>query len=100
MTTTSAEEAIGQTVISVTDASVFTLHDIVNFGETLGFEYQVTAVDVLAATITVKLKDDPVGVFNLQSTISSGTSVRRWWRFYDLFDGADSNTSEYDYTQI
>ena len=92
VTTTSSEEALGQTVISVTDASVFTIHDIVNFGETLGFEYQVTAVDASAATITVKLKDDLVGA-GLQSTIASGTSIRRRWRFYDLFDGAPG-TSE------
>ena len=93
VTTTSSEEALGQTVISVTDASVFTIHDIVNFGETLGFEYQVTAVDASAATITVKLKDDPVGA-GLQTLIASGTSIRRRWRFYDLFDGAPG-TSEY-----
>ena len=86
-TTTSAEEAIGQTVISLTSSSGFNVHDIVNFAETLGFEYQVTAVDTGAATITVKLKDDPVGS-GLQSLIASGTSVRRRWRWYDLFDAA------------
>ena len=91
VTTTSAEEALGQTVISVTDGTAFTIHDIVNFGETLGFEYQVTAAD--ASTITVKLKDDPNGS-GLQSTIASGTSIRRRWRFYDLFDAAPG-TSEY-----
>ena len=85
VTTTSAEEAIGQTVISVTDGTVFTIHDIVNFGEALGFEYQVTAAD--ASTITIKLKDDPNGS-GLQSTIATATSIRRRWRFYDLFDAA------------
>ena len=91
VTTTSAEEALGQTVISVTDGTVFTIHDIVNFGETLGFEYQVTAAD--ASTITIKLKDDPNGV-GLQSTVASGTNIRRRWRFYDLFDAAPG-TSDY-----
>ena len=91
VTTTSAEEALGQTVISVTDGSVFTLHDIVNFGESLGFEYQVTALD--ASTITIKLKDDPNGS-GLQSTIATATSIRRRWRFYDLFDAAPG-TSDY-----
>ena len=85
VTTTSAEEAIGQTVISVTDGTVFTIHDIVNFGEALGFEYQVTAAD--ASTITIKLKDDPNGS-GLQSTIATATNIRRRWRFYDLFDAA------------
>ena len=91
VTTTSAEEALGQTVISVTDGTVFTIHDIVNFGETLGFEYQVTAAD--ASTITIKLKDDPNGV-GLQSTIATATNIRRRWRFYDLFDAAPG-TSDY-----
>ena len=86
-TTTSATEAKGQTVISLTSSAGFNVHDIVNFGETLGFEYQVTAVDTGAATITVKLKDDPVAA-GLQNEIASGTSVRRRWRFYDLFDAA------------
>ena len=36
-TTTSATEAKGQTVISLTSAAGFNVHDIVNFGETLGF---------------------------------------------------------------
>ena len=85
VTTTSAEEALGQTVISVTDGTVFTIHDIVNFGEALGFEYQVTAAD--ASTITIKLKDDPNGS-GLQSTIATATNIRRRWRFYDLFDAA------------
>jgi len=85
VTTTNAEEALGQTVISVTDGTVFTIHDIVNFGEALGFEYQVTAAD--ASTITIKLKDDPNGS-GLQSTIATATNIRRRWRFYDLFDAA------------
>jgi len=86
-TTTSETEAVGQTVISLTSASGFNIHDIVNFGETLGFEYQVASVDTGAATITVKLLDDPNGN-GLQTEVSSGASVRRRWRFYDLFDGA------------
>ena len=86
-TTTSATEAKAQTVISLTSASGFNVHDIVNFGETLGFEYQVTAVSTDESTITIKLKDDPNGA-GLQTEVASGTSVRRRWRFYDLFDAA------------
>ena len=63
------------------------------FGETLGFEYQVESVQEDASTITIKLKDDPNGA-GLQSEISSGTNIRRRWRFYDLFDGAPG-TSNY-----
>ena len=93
-TTTSAEEAQGQTTISVTDASVFTVGDLVNFGETNGFEYEVTTVNDSGTsdTIVIKLKDDPNGA-GLQSTISSGTSIRRRWRFYDLFDAAPGTSA-------
>ena len=45
VTTTSGEEAAGQTTISVSDASVFGVGDLVNFGESDGHEYEVTAVN-------------------------------------------------------
>ena len=94
VTTTSAEEAAAQTIISVTDADVINVGDLVNFGETEGYEYEVTARDTTggAETITIKLKDDPSGQ-GLQSTISSGTNIRRRWRFYDLFDGAPGTSA-------
>ena len=94
VTTTSAEEAAAQTIISVTDADVINVGDLVNFGETEGYEYEVTARDTTggAETITIKLKDDPNGQ-GLQSTISSGTNIRRRWRFYDLFDGAPGTSA-------
>ena len=94
VTTTSAEEAAAQTVISVTDADVINVGDLVNFGETEGYEYEVTARDTTsgAETITIKLKDDPNGQ-GLQNTITSGTNIRRRWRFYDLFDGAPGTSA-------
>ena len=92
VTTTSATEAAGQTVISVTDESVFGVGDIVNFGETGGFEYETTARDTSNNTITVKLLDDVNGA-GLQNAVSSGTNIRRRWRFYDLFDGAPGTSS-------
>ena len=90
VTTTSAEEKeAGQTTISVSDASVFGVGEIVNFGGTDGHEYEVTAVNDSGSsdTIVIKLKDDVSGQ-GLQTTVSSGTNIRRRWRFYDLFDGA------------
>ena len=84
VTTTSGTEALGQTIISVTDASTINVGDIVNFGET--FEYETTARNTTDNTITIKLLDDPNGA-GLQSQITSGTNIRRRWRFYDLFDG-------------
>ena len=90
VTTTSGTEALGQTVISVTDASTINVGDIVNFGET--FEYETTARNTTDNTITIKLLDDPNGA-GLQSQITSGTSIRRRWRFYDLFDGAPGTSA-------
>ena len=92
VTTTSATEAAGQTVISVTDASVFGVGDIVNFGETGNIEYETTATSTTDSTITIKLLDDVKGQ-GLQNAISSGTNIRRRWRFYDLFDGAPGTSS-------
>ena len=94
VTTTRSEESAGQTTIDVTDASVFGVGDLVNFGETDGFEYEVTNVADSGNddTITIKLKDDVNGQ-GLQSTISSGTNIRRRWRFYDLFDAAPGTSS-------
>ena len=95
VTTTRSEEAVGQTTIDVTDASVFSVGDLVNFGETDGHEYEVTSVNDSGSsdTIVIKLKDNVNGE-GLQSTISSGTNIRRRWRFYDLFDAAPG-TSDY-----
>ena len=90
VTTTSGTEAAGQTTISVTDASVINVSDIVNFGEV--FEYEVTSRNTTSNEIVIKLLDDPNGA-GLQSQITSGTSIRRRWRFYDLFDGAPGTSS-------
>ena len=92
VTTTSGTEAAGQTIISVTDASVFGVGDIVNFGETGNIEYETTAVNTSDNTITIKLLDDVNGG-GLQNAVSSGTNIRRRWRFYDLFDAAPGTSS-------
>ena len=90
VTTTSGTEAAGQTTISVTDASVINVSDIVNFGEV--FEYEVTSRNTTSNEIVIKLLDDPNGA-GLQSQITSGTNIRRRWRFYDLFDGAPGTSA-------
>jgi len=92
VTTTSGSEAAAQTDISVTDASVINVRDLVNFGESEGYEYEVTARNTSTNVITIKLKDDSNGQ-GLQNTISSGTSIRRRWRWYDLFDGAPGTSA-------
>ena len=91
-TTTSAEESAGQTDISVTDASTIGIGDIVYFQESNGDQYEVTARNETSDTITIKFLDDPNGA-GLQSTISSGTNIRRRWRFYDLFDAAPGTSA-------
>ena len=92
VTTTSSTENAGQTVISVTDESVFNVGDIVNFGETGNIEYETTSISSSDSTITIKLLDDVNGG-GLQNQISSGTNIRRRWRFYDLFDAAPGTSS-------
>ena len=92
VTTTSGSEAAAQTDISVTSASVINVGDMVNFGESEGYEYEVTARNTGTNVITVRLKDDPDGQ-GLQSTISSGTNIRRRWRWHDFFDGAPGTTA-------
>ena len=72
---------------------MFNVGDIVNFGETGNIEYETTAVNSTSNTIEIKLLDDLNGQ-GLQYQISSGTNIRRRWRFYDLFDGAPG-TSDY-----
>ena len=92
ITTTSGTEALGQTDISVTSATSIAVGDLVNFGESEGYEYEVSAKNDTTNVITVKLKDDPNGV-GLQNEVSSGTNVRRRWRWYDLFDGAPGTSA-------
>jgi len=92
VTTTSGAEAAAQTDISVTSASVINIGDLVNFGETEGYEYEVTARNTGTNVITVRLKDDPNGQ-GLQNAVSSGTNIRRRWRCYDLFDGAPGTSA-------
>ena len=85
VTTTSESASADATTVSLTSTSGIGVGDILHFQESDGSEYEVTAVD--SATVTIKLLDNPNGD-GLKSAISSGTTVRRRWRFYDLFDGA------------
>ena len=55
VTTTSALEAVGQTVISVTDADVFTVRDIVTFGTDTVNRYRITALDNTSGAETMTI---------------------------------------------
>jgi hypothetical protein len=95
VTTTSAEEAVGQTVISVTDADVFTLRDIVTFGSTDTVnKYRITAKDNTpgSETITVEALGQPANT-GLVVSVSSGSNINRYWEFYNLFDKAPSKSA-------
>ena len=85
VTTTTAEEPVGETVIAVTSVAGFQVGDVVYFQETSGQQYEVTAIGV--SDITIRRFDDPKGG-GLKSIIASGTQIRRRWKYYDLFDAA------------
>ena len=88
VTTTAAAEAKGQTVISVTDADVFGIRDIVKFAGH-GTEYRVTSSDNTsgAETITVVALAQPAGT-GLTVAVSNASQVSRYWEFYNQFDKA------------
>ena len=93
VTTLDADEAAGQTEISVTATTGFTLGDIVHFGEADGSEYKVTAIDT-GNSITIERFGTSNTDGGLRSAIVDTTPVRRRWEFYDLFDSAPG-TSDY-----
>ena len=89
VTTTSAEEVAGQTVISVTSEAGFNVRDIVRFGSATQ-EYRVTAT--ATGTITVEALNQPAGT-GLVATVASGTQVHRYWEFYNQFDKAPGTSA-------
>src|SRR5210317_2424711 len=82
--------AVGDTTITVASDANINVGDIVNFGESGGYEYRVTAKG--ASTITIVRH--PSGTGGLHTAVANGTSVRRRWRYYDLV-GAAPGTSDY-----
>ena len=82
--------AVGDTSVTLTSASGFTVGDIVNFGESGGYEYRIT--NIASATITIVRH--PSGVGGLHTAVSNGSSVRRRWQYYDLVSAAPG-TSPY-----
>ena len=82
--------AVGDTSVTLTSASGFSVGDIVNFGESGGYEYRIT--NIASATITIVRH--PSGVGGLHTAVSNGSSVRRRWQYYDLVSAAPG-TSPY-----
>ena len=82
--------AVGDTSVTLTSASGFSVGDIVNFGESGGYEYRIT--NIASATITIVRH--PSGVGGLHTAVANGSSVRRRWQYYDLVSAAPG-TSPY-----
>ena len=89
VTTLDANEAVGQTVISVTAENVFQIRDIVRF-ESNPQEYRVTAT--ASGTITIEALNQPAGT-GLVEALSSGAKVHRYWEFYNQFDKAPGTSA-------
>jgi len=90
-TTTSGEEAAGQTVITLATGggALCKVRDIVTFGA-ITQQYRVTAIN--SDNITVEAIGQPTGS-GLIATVASGTAVNRYWEFYSSFDKAPGKSA-------
>jgi len=84
------DAAVGDTTIDVSSASGLSVGDIVNFGETGGYEYRIT--NIVSTTLTIVRH--PSGVGGLHTAVAASSQVRRRWQYYDLV-GAAPGTSPY-----
>ena len=95
---TVGEDAVGATTIAVDDVDAsgetFNVGDLISFYSDSAAatpvdernEYEVTAIDTSANTLTIRLKDDPNGA-GLQNIVPDNSFIKRRWKYYDLFDG-------------
>ena len=95
---TVSEDAVGATSIAVDDVDAsgetFNVGDLISFYSDSAAatpvdernEYEVTAIDTSANTLTIRLKDDPNGP-GLQNIVPDNSYIKRRWKYYDLFDG-------------
>ena len=89
-TVNDASTAVGDKTVTVTSGTSINVGDIVNFAETGGYEYRVTAKNT--NDISFVRKDTSEG--GLHSVVTNGANVRRRWRYYDLVSSAPG-TSPY-----
>ena len=82
--------AIGDTSVTVASVSGISIGDIVNFGESGGYEYRITNI----ASTTLTIVRHPSGVGGLHTAVANGSAVRRRWQYYDLVSAAPG-TSPY-----
>ena len=85
-----ADCAVGDTTVTVDSASGLSVGDIVNFAESAGYEYRITAINSLVLTIV----RHPSGVGGLHTAVADNAAVRRRWQYYDLVSAAPG-TSPY-----
>ena len=85
-----ADCAVGDTTVTIDSASGLTVGDIVNFAESGGYEYRITAINSLVLTIV----RHPSGVGGLHTAVADNAAVRRRWQYYDLVSAAPG-TSPY-----
>ena len=96
-TIASSNLSVGDTSLDLASATGFTVGDIINFGETGGYEYRITAISSVTITF-VRHPEKSGGLHTVPEVAtgqgSAGTSVRRRWQYYDKVAGAPG-TSPY-----
>jgi len=96
-TIASSNLSVGDLSLDLTSATGFTVGDIVNFGETGGYEYRITVISTNTITF-VRFPEGSGGLHTVPEVAtgqgSAGTSVRRRWQYYDKVAGAPG-TSPY-----
>ena len=88
---TTGTPALGATTVGVDNGggsagdggAAFSVGDIVHFSEADGQQYEVTAI--ATDNLTIRQLDNPNGG-GLKSALTAATTVRRRWKYYDLFD--------------
>ena len=89
-TTQDTDSAVGDTSIVVQSGTGFSVGDIINFGETGGYEYRITNI----SNQTITFVRHPSGVGGLHTAVANGSNVRRRWQYYDQVSAAPG-TSPY-----
>ena len=86
---------VGDTVVTVTSANGIEAGDIVNFGD----QYEYRVISKATNDLTIVRKEEPQyytasDSSGLHAALTDAASVRRRWRYYDLFNKAPG-TSPY-----
>src|SRR5210317_1726516 len=86
-----ASTAVGDTTITVDDGTLLNVGDIINFNETGGYEYRVTAIstnDVSFCRKEEPLHFDANDSNGLHTAVADDSPIRRRWQYYDSVEGA------------